>query len=58
MRWGGLVAALLVLDYYRWKKNDRTTFSDSIRYVLHTDTEEGKAALRLLLDLFYRHLIN
>lgn len=55
--WTAVIAVLLVVDYWRWTKNDKSTFSDTNRFVFRTNTLRGKLAFLGSLVLYARHIL-
>lgn len=56
--WGVALGCLGALDIWRMTKDDDTTLSASIRYVLRTDTPGGEALFLAALDVFAKHILH
>jgi hypothetical protein len=56
--WSTLIGCLGVLDIYRMTRRDQSTLSETIRFVLHTDTPAGKAIFLTAVAVFVIHILN
>lgn len=57
IRWGVFLAVVGAFDLWRSSKRDGSTLSESVRYVLQTDTPHGRAHFEGALIAFHKHIV-